>query len=227
VAFVNEYPDIYSPLLPNICQGTDGQNGTRTFKELSLEVTCYKRVKGKEGLAQVSLGACGKKSALVFPDVRIMGVVAVNGTCAGAALSGQISSLAGTERRRNPRVPLHWTLYLRFNGCMHALRTTTRDINRDGFYCLLDRPVRPGEQIDCDIVVPAHRSQDPDDVVYLRCRAQAVRVERVGPGTEFGVACRIEDYCLIRRASPRLRLQESRNNAIYGTDGRGVGEDAE
>jgi hypothetical protein len=96
-------------------------------------------------------------------------------------------------------------------GSAYLLRTTTRDINKDGFYCLLEQAVRPGERIDCDIVVPTHRSQDPDDVVYLRCRAQAVRVEKVGAGGEFGLACRIEDYCMIRGAIPRLGFQENGN----------------
>ena len=84
-------------------------------------------------------------------------------------------------------------------------RSITRDINKDGFYCLLDQPLSPGEQIECDIVVPAHRSQDPDDVAYLRCRAQVVRVEKIRGTSEFGLACQIEDYRLIRGVKPRLR----------------------
>ena len=150
--------------------------------------------------------------------------LAANENCADLAMPERTGCLADAERRRNPRVPLHWTLYLAFNGSL--LRTTTRDINKDGFYCLLDRPVRPDEQIDCDIVVPAHRSQDPDDVVYLRCRARAVRVENIGSGNEFGVAFRIDDYCLIRRVSPRLRLQECRQ-VLRRTDWPGLREDTD
>lgn len=104
---------------------------------------------------------------------------------------------AGIERRRSPRAPLHWTMYLMCIGARHPLRTETRDLSRDGFYCLLDHPIRPGERIQCEIVVPTHNSQDPDDIVYLRCRAQAVRVEKIEAGAEFGLACRIEDYCVI------------------------------
>jgi len=114
----------------------------------------------------------------------------------------------GNERRSKPRVPLHWTLYVACNGSGVRLRTSTRDINKDGFYCLLDQPVRPGEHIECDIVVPTHEPQQPGDVVYLRCRAQAVRVEKIGAGLKFGLACRIEDYCVIRGARPNLGLQE-------------------
>ena len=112
------------------------------------------------------------------------------------------------ERRRNLRAPLHWTVYLAFKGSGHPLRSITRDINKDGFYCSLDQAVRPGERIECDIVVPTHGAGDPDDMACLRCRAQAVRVEKIGDGPGFGVACRIEDYRLIHIASPRLGLRK-------------------
>ncbi len=132
-----------------------------------------------------------------------------NETRTEAPTFDRMGRLASAERRKNPRVPLHWTLYLVCNGTVH--RTTTRDINRDGFYCLLCQPIpiTSGERIECDIVVPTHRSQDPDDVVYLRCRARALRVEKIGAGTEFGVACRIDGYCLIRNAERGCGLQET------------------
>src|SRR3569832_898438 len=79
-------------------------------------------------------------------------------------------SVGVTERRKNPRALLHWTILLNCGSSVHPVRTTTRDISKDGFYSLLKRPLGLGEHIDCDIVVPTHRSQDPDDVVYLRCR---------------------------------------------------------
>jgi hypothetical protein len=132
-----------------------------------------------------------------------------NETCTEAAPLHRTGCLAGAERRRNPRVPLHWTLYLTCDSMAYPRRTTTRDISRAGFYCMLDQPIRSGERIECDIVVPTHRSQDPDDVVYLRCRGQAVRVEKIGAG--FGVACRIEGYCLVRSASERLGFSNNGN----------------
>jgi hypothetical protein len=134
--------------------------------------------------------------------------LAPDGSYADPALFDRTRGLTITERRRNPRAAIHWTVYLAFNGSGQPLRTITRDINKDGFYCLLAQPVRPGERIECDIVVPTHGSRDPDDVAYLRCRAQAVRVEKIGGSLEFGVACRIEDYCLSRMANPRLRLRK-------------------
>jgi len=116
---------------------------------------------------------------------------------------------AGVERRKSPRVALHWTLYLTLNSNGYPLRTETRDISKDGFYCLLDRAATPGARIKCDIVMPAHTSQDPDETVYLRCDAQAVRVEKIGSGEEFGLACRIEDYRIVHARGGSRRLQDA------------------
>lgn len=59
---------------------------------------------------------------------------------------------------------------------------------------MLDHWIQPGERFECDIAVPAHNPKNPRDIIHLRCRAQAVRVERMATGAEFGLACRIEDY---------------------------------
>jgi len=108
----------------------------------------------------------------------------------------QDGSLVAHERRRSRRVPLRWTLYLAFAGNGQRFRTKTRDISSDGFYCHLDRPARPGDEFECYIVLPTHSSQHPNDVVYLHCRARAVRVEEIAATADFGLACHIEDYSL-------------------------------
>ena len=134
--------------------------------------------------------------------------LATDRSSTGAGLFDRTGRQVIAERRRNPRAPLHWTVYLAFKGSGHPLRSITRDINKDGFYCSLNQPVRTGERIECDIVVPTHGSRDPSDVAYLRCCAQAVRVEKIGDSTEFGLACRIEDYRLIHVAGPQLALRK-------------------
>lgn len=122
------------------------------------------------------------------------------------------SPVAGVDRRRSPRVALHWTIYLNLRQNGYPIRTQTRDISKDGFYCLLDQPLTPGERIDCDIVVPIHGSQRSDDVVYLRCDSQVVRVEKIGTGEEFGLACRIEDYRIVHSQDNRHRVEEPRKS---------------
>jgi hypothetical protein len=95
----------------------------------------------------------------------------------------------------------------------HPVRTQIRDISRDGFYCLLDQPTGLGERVKCDIVVPTHSSLDPDDVVYLRCTAVVVRVENLGDGARFGLACRIEDYCVVQSGREGYRPQNGGRTA--------------
>jgi hypothetical protein len=97
-------------------------------------------------------------------------------------------------------VQLHWDLYLACNGAGRPFPTRTKNISSDGFYCVVEHRVKPGDEFDCAILIPTHASQNPEDVLYLRCRAHAVRVESVGDGAEFGIACRIEDYFLARSA---------------------------
>jgi hypothetical protein len=52
--------------------------------------------------------------------------------------------------------------------------------------------------------MPTHSLREPDNVVYLRCDALAVRVEKIGDEAEFGLACRIEDYRLIQNSRQQL-----------------------
>ena len=113
------------------------------------------------------------------------------------------------ERRRSRRVQLHWVLYLACNGAGRPFRTRTKNISSDGFYCTVDHAVKPGDQFECDILVPTHASLDPDDVVCLRCRAQAARVEVIRDGEEFGLACRIQDYFLIHGSNIRFRISSA------------------
>jgi hypothetical protein len=103
-------------------------------------------------------------------------------------------------------VSLHWRLYLTCNGESTPLRTQSKDISRDGFYCFLNQPLQVGARVKCDIAVPTHSPHDPDDVVFLRCNALALRVEKLGTAAEFGIACRIEDYSLIRGTSGRSHI---------------------
>jgi len=95
-------------------------------------------------------------------------------------------------------VSLHWTVYLARDGGERRHRTKTRDISPGGFYCVLNQFVQLGEQLECDIVVPVHSLRNPEEAIYLRCRVQAVRVEKMPTGADFGVACRIEDYRVVR-----------------------------
>lgn len=104
---------------------------------------------------------------------------------------------SGPDRRRNSRVSLQLTLYLASDGAGHPFCTKTKDISRDGFYCVLNQLVKPGRRLECDIALPAHNTQKANDLLYLHCRVVAVRVEELESGVAFGLACRIEDYSVV------------------------------
>ena len=95
-------------------------------------------------------------------------------------------------------MPLHWAVYLARDGGERRSCTKTRDISPEGFYCLINQSVEVGEYLDCDIVIPAYNLKKPEEVIQLHCRVQAARVERMDSGDEFGLACRIKDYRVIR-----------------------------
>jgi hypothetical protein len=54
-----------------------------------------------------------------------------------------------------------------------------------------------GESIRCSIALP---SFDREMTISLECRGRVVRVDPIDEDN-YGVACRIEDYELIRRSS--------------------------
>jgi hypothetical protein len=148
-----------------------------------------------------------------------MNCIAVNGPSTGGTRSTAEAEHASAERRKSRRVPLQWTVYVACSGGAPPLRTKTQNISSEGFYCLLDQAVMPGEEFDCDIVVPTHNSPEPDEVMLLRCRAQAIRVDQIGSGLEFGLACRIEDYCLNHATGRRATLQNSPHSALAALHG--------
>jgi len=105
-----------------------------------------------------------------------------------------------SERRQNVRLPLLWSVYVARGGVPYPFRSTTRNLSSHGFYCVLHERLTPGERVECDLVVPTHMSRSHEDVLYLRCQAQVVRVEELEPVDGYGLACRIEDYRLIHAA---------------------------
>jgi hypothetical protein len=102
----------------------------------------------------------------------------------------------GPERRKSPRMPLHWIVYLpRHSTGRWAVKT--KDISPEGFYCITSHSIQPGSRFECDIAVPSYNPKSPNGIVHLRCRVEAVRIEQINGGLDFGVACRIDDYRVI------------------------------
>ena len=104
-----------------------------------------------------------------------------------------------SDRRNSVRIPLQWPLYVNQIGIPRPLRTRTRNLSSHGFYCVLQEPLTAGDHIECDLLIPTHMSRSGEDVLFLRCQARVVRVEQMDAGEGYGLACRIEDYCLVHR----------------------------
>jgi hypothetical protein len=98
------------------------------------------------------------------------------------------------ERRLQRRLALHWRLRLSC-GPVGPLETRTENLSSQGFYCILETPLVPGDVVTCDITIPSYSSSDPRSS-SIACQAEVIRVEAVGTEWGFGVACRILDYSL-------------------------------
>jgi hypothetical protein len=83
-----------------------------------------------------------------------------------------------------------------------AIETVTHNLSSNGFYCFAPSPLKPGGGLICTLKVPAYDPKNEERTLTLECRALVLRVEAVAEGS-FGIACRIEDYRLMK-AGPRL-----------------------
>lgn len=122
----------------------------------------------------------------------------------------------GPNRRKSTRVSLHWTVYLARDGSGPRWRTQTRNISPNGFYCVLGQLIEPGQKIECDIAVPVHNLRSPKEVAYLRCRAEVIRAENLASAGEFGLACRIEEYHIVRGQGTGSQLEQDLRNSRDG-----------
>jgi hypothetical protein len=104
---------------------------------------------------------------------------------------------ARVERRKRARIPLQWDVILAFPGMAQPIRCKTYDLSIDGFYCVVGQTLTPGEQIECDLLVPSYGSPR---ALALQCNAQVIRVEKL-EDERYGLACRIDEYRVIRTHS--------------------------
>jgi hypothetical protein len=102
------------------------------------------------------------------------------------------------ERRKRPRLMLHWPVHLFRQSAKAAIESKTENLSSEGFYCRSAQPIRLGEHLRCDIVIPATSFGYPRPSVVLRCGVTVLRVERVHDA--FGLGCHIDDYVYVADA---------------------------
>src|SRR5690348_17000419 len=98
------------------------------------------------------------------------------------------------DRRRRKRVPVHWPVRLSRQPGPPPTESTTENLSSEGFYCIIREPFRPGECLQCEIVLPGESFGSSEPSLRLQCRVTVRRVEHLQRG--FGLGCHIEDYSL-------------------------------
>jgi hypothetical protein len=119
------------------------------------------------------------------------------------------------ERRNRERLELHVSIALLAKGREFAVGATTTNLGLGGLYCVSREAFKPGEELTTFLRIP-HHSTRPDAGLELECRLRVLRLERWtaspdagSPAGEFGMACRIEHYQVVRGdAAGRTRATE-------------------
>jgi len=104
------------------------------------------------------------------------------------------------ERRKRKRVAVHWRMRLFWEPGRQWLETMTENISSDGLYCICQEPFKPGELVDCVIVVPGESFGSSEPLFRLQCHVMVTRLERLPE--RFGLGCHIEDYSVASGALP-------------------------
>jgi hypothetical protein len=97
------------------------------------------------------------------------------------------------ERRTQRRLALRWPVRLSRDG-IGTVEGWTKNLSASSFYCIVDNPFPPGERIDCGLIVPGRGGRNPASIGSIQCQAEVIRVEALGAGQGFGIACRIIDF---------------------------------
>jgi PilZ domain len=104
------------------------------------------------------------------------------------------------DRRNRPRVALHWPvrLFRKFEG--PPVASTTENLSSEGLYCITSEPFKPGERLQCEIVIPGESFGFSESSIRMQCHVTVRRVEPLDRG--FGLGCHIEDYTLATGLPP-------------------------
>lgn len=99
------------------------------------------------------------------------------------------------ERRERERVSLRCDVTM-FVGGHPAWRGTILNLSSGGFFCLSSHGFSPGDSLQCVIEFTLKGFRSGSRPVSLSCAARVVRVEQ--KAESFGMACRIDEYALVR-----------------------------
>ena len=104
------------------------------------------------------------------------------------------------DRRKRMRFPLHWRVRLFRQPGRPSVESITKDLSSEGFYCITSERFKPGERLQCMIVIPGGGSFGLESPIALECHVTVLRMEQRHSG--FGLGCHIEDYSLVTDLQP-------------------------
>jgi hypothetical protein len=114
------------------------------------------------------------------------------------------------ERRRRKRFPLNCTVEFEREG--QTFTSGTVNISSQGFYCVVDQPVRAGEELRCLVDLMEGHDGLSLPGVSLNCNIVVLRTEESESGR--GIACWIQNYTVVRPASNRHRRRTRRRTLL-------------
>ena len=104
------------------------------------------------------------------------------------------------NRRKRRRVPVHWPVRLFRQPGKPPVETTTENLSSEGLYCITKEAFKPGERLQCEIIIPGESLGPSEPFLRLQCHVTVRRVEHLQRG--FGLGCHIEDYALLSGSPP-------------------------
>ena len=103
-----------------------------------------------------------------------------------------------SERRSRVRIRVHWPVLFFRTDPPETVESTTQNLSSRGFYCYSQVPLTVGETLVCTIRIPAHDPGCKEADRQLDCKIRVTRVEAEAAEGLFGIACRLEDYHVVR-----------------------------
>ena len=103
------------------------------------------------------------------------------------------------DRRKRPWVALRWPVRLFRQSEEPSVESTTENLSSDGLYCITSESFKPGERLQCEIIVPAV-ALGLESPIVLACHLTVRRIEQLPSG--LGLGCHVEDYAL--RSTPQV-----------------------
>jgi hypothetical protein len=101
------------------------------------------------------------------------------------------------ERRKHDRLAMR--IPVRFSGSevVPPISCFTENISGGGFYCLSPTPFTADERREAHLQMPTRGYSRQGENVDIRCEVRVIRIDEMGSGRGFGVACQIERYTFL------------------------------